>query len=173
MTTLVASTARNHSDAPSDEVLANLHKQILEGNILDQMDETRKEKGRNVSGRSWKMRPQKRASTLVKNKLNNLATDWDKKEALKRAKAEAKELQETLKQEKIKSMLLKKERRLENEKRRAENEFKTMQASVQKLNPNKVGLTMKALSKKQLRNIKKTRMNTKTGVVEYVSAYAK
>jgi hypothetical protein len=172
MTNLAESTSTVTS-ATNHSVLANLQKQILDGNIIDQIEETRKEKGRNVSGRSWKMRPQKRASTLVKNKLNNLATDWDKKEALKRAKAEAKELQEELKQDKQKANQLKKERRLENEKRRAENEFKTMQKSVQTLNPNKVGLTMKAMSKKQLRNIKKTRVNTQTGAVEYVSAYAK
>jgi hypothetical protein len=156
-----------------DASIIDPQKQILDGNILAKIEETSKQKGRNVSGRSWKMRPQKRASTLVKTKSNNLSTDWEKKEALKRAKAEARELQEELKQEKLKALQMKKERRLENEKRRAENELKVMQASVQTLNPNKVGLTMKAMSKKQLRNIKKTRLNTKTGVVEYVSAYAK
>lgn len=163
------------SDAGScvDMSTSDLQKQLLDGNILAQIKETSKRTGRNVSGRSWKMRPQKRASTLVKTKCNNLASDWEKKNAIKQAKSEAKELQEELKQEKLKAIQLKKERRLENEKRRAENEFKLMQKSVQTLNPNKVGVTMKAMSKKQLRNIKKTRLNTKTGVVEYVSAYAK
>jgi hypothetical protein len=42
--------------------------------------------------------------------------------------------------------------------------------AAQTLNATKVGLTLKALSKKQLRQIKKTRLNTKTGVVEYVGA---
>jgi hypothetical protein len=163
------------STAPpnNNEQILDPFKQILQGNILDQIVETRKEKGRNVSGRSWKMRPQKRASTLTKTKTNNLSTDWHKKEAAKLAKQESKGLQETLKQDKINAVLLKKERRLANEKRRAENELQNIQKSVQTLNPTKVGLTMKAMSKKQLRTIKKTRLNTKTGVVEYVSPYAK
>ena len=166
-------TATQTIKGDATQTMADPHKQILDGNILEHIEETCKPKGRNVSGRSWKMRPQKRASTLVKTRTNNLSTDWDRKEALKRAKSEAREIQEELKQEKLKALQLKKERRLENEKRRAENELKVIQKSVQTLNPNKVGLTMKALSKKQLRNIKKTRLNTKTGVVEYVSAYAK
>ena len=67
----------------------------------------------------------------------------------------------------------KKERRLENERRRQENEFRNAQQSAQTLNYGKVGSTLKAMSKKQLRQVKKTRMNTKTGVVEYVPAYSK
>ena len=41
------------------------------------------------------------------------------------------------------------------------------------MNHKTVGSKMKAMSKKQLRMIKKTRMNNKTGVVELVDAYAK
>ena len=41
------------------------------------------------------------------------------------------------------------------------------------MNLKTVGQKMKAMNKKQLRQIKKTRMNTKTGVLEYVPAYAK
>ena len=49
-------------------------------------------KGRNQSGRSWKVRPQKRASTLVtKVKLNNLSRTWDEKQDAKRARKMAKE----------------------------------------------------------------------------------
>jgi hypothetical protein len=44
---------------------------------------------------------------------------------------------------------------------------------MQTLNMNRVGQTMKAMNKKQLRMIKKSRMNTKTGVVEFVGAYEK
>ena len=62
---------------------------------------------------------------------------------------------------------------LENARRRAEHEYHQLQKSVQSLNAGKVGTTLKALSKKQLRHIKKTRLNAKTGVVEYVPAYAK
>lgn len=130
-------------------------------------------KGRNVSGRTWKVRPQKRASTLVKTKVNNQTKSWDARKAERQARKEALELQKEMREEKRKAILEKKERRLENEKRRAENELKAMEKSVQTLNVNRVGTKLKAMSKKQLRQIKKTRVNTKTGVVEYVPAYAK
>lgn len=67
----------------------------------------------------------------------------------------------------------KKERRLENERRRMENEYNNAKKSAQQLNLKKVGQTMKAMNKKQLRMIKKSRMNSKTGVVEFVGAYSK
>jgi Cgr1 family len=130
-------------------------------------------KSRNVSGRGWKHGAQKRASSLVKTKFNNQAKTWEELQAAKCARKEALELQKELLEERRKAAIEKKERRLENEKRRAENELKNMQKSVQTLNSSKVGVTLKALSKKQLRQIKKTRLNAKTGVVEYVPAYAK
>jgi hypothetical protein len=130
-------------------------------------------KSRNVSGRGWKLGPQKRASALVKTKFNNQAKTWQELQAAKRERKEALELQKELSEDARKAAIEKKERRLENEKRRAENELKNMQKSVQTLNSRKVGVTLKALSKKQLRQIKKTRLNTKTGVVEYVPAYSK
>jgi rRNA-processing protein CGR1 len=130
-------------------------------------------KGRNVSGRSWKIRPQKRASSLVKTSINNLCTTWEQKQASRHMRKEALNLQTELKEKKRQEAVQKKERRLENEKRRAENEFKAVQKSVQTLNHAKVGITLKSMSKKQLRQVKKTRMNQKTGVVEFVPAYAK
>ena len=130
-------------------------------------------KGRNASGRSWKTVPQKRASSLIKTAVNNQSSSWERKQAEKRAKLQAAQLQRELQEQKRAAAIRKKERRLENEKRRAENEFNAIQKSVQTLNHGKVGVTLKAMSKKQLRQIKKTRMNQKTGVVEYVPAYAK
>mmetsp|Transcript_24844 Transcript_24844/g.44975 ORF Transcript_24844/g.44975 Transcript_24844/m.44975 type:complete len:154 (-) Transcript_24844:130-591(-) len=131
-------------------------------------------KGRNQSGRSWKTRPQKRASSLVtKVKLNNLSRTWDEKQDAKRVRKMAKDKELELREEKRQAAILKKERRLENEKRRAENEFRSASRSAQTLNYNDAGVKLKAMNKKQLRQIKKTRMNTKTGVVEYVPAYAK
>ena len=62
-------------------------------------------------------------------------------------------------------------RRLENERRRAENEYKNAKNSMQTLNVKRLGNTMRAMNKKQLRMIKKSRMNSKTGVVEFVGAY--
>jgi len=130
-------------------------------------------KGRNVSGRSWKVRPQKRASSLIKTQVNNQAKSWEQRQAAKLAQQQVKELQAELREQKRQDMLQKQERRRENEKRRAENELKAMERSVQTLNIKKIGTTLKAMSKKQLRQVKKTRVNPKTGVVEYVPAYAK
>mmetsp|Transcript_16541 Transcript_16541/g.33702 ORF Transcript_16541/g.33702 Transcript_16541/m.33702 type:complete len:183 (-) Transcript_16541:79-627(-) len=130
-------------------------------------------KGRNVSGRSWKTRPQKRTSSLVtKVKTNNLVKgSWEEKrlaqERRKEVKLREKEMREATRSQKLE----KKARREEQEKRRAENQFKALQ--TQELNLTTVGSKMKAMSKKQLRMIKKTRMNNKTGVVELVSPYAK
>jgi len=159
-----------------DSALIDRSKQVLAGDVVKLTlppNQTSNIKGRNVSGRSWKVRPQKRASSLIKTRVNNQTKSWQARKAEQLARKEAIELQKQLQEERRQEKILKKERRLENEKRRAENQFKAMQNSVQTLNHSKVGSTIKAMSKKQLRQIKKTRLNPKTGVVEYVSPYAK
>lgn len=137
---------------------------------MSALDKPDIQKGRNVSGRSWKVAPQKRATTI---KVKPRLVSWEEKQQQKQQLKEIKELQQEMGETRKQEILLKKERRLENEKRRAENEFKAMQRTAKVLNVNKIGKTLKAMSKKQLRVIKKTRINNKTGVVEYVSAYAK
>uniref|UniRef100_A0A7S0FS04 Coiled-coil domain-containing protein 86 n=1 Tax=Minutocellus polymorphus TaxID=265543 RepID=A0A7S0FS04_9STRA len=132
-----------------------------------------KPKGRNASGRNWKLRPQKRATTIVtKVSTNNRSKSWEKRKAEREAQKAAKEREKELREEMRQAAIAKKERRLENERRRAENEFKNAQKFAQNLGRH-ADTKMKAMSKKQLRQIKKTRMNNKTGVVEYVSPYAK
>lgn len=151
-------------------------KNLLDGNIVDHTRPPSADsipRGRNVSGRSWKLRPQKRASSLIKTSVNNQSKTWETRQVERRMRQEANELQQQIQGETKQKRLLKKERRLENEKRKAENELKNMERFTQKLNLEKVDRTLKAMSKKQLRQIKKTRLNPKTGVVEYVSAYAK
>eukprot|EP00980_Cylindrotheca_fusiformis_P017395 scaffold5395_cov126-Cylindrotheca_fusiformis.AAC.15 len=130
-------------------------------------------KGRNVSGRSWKTRPQTRASKLIKTEYNGQTKTWEERNQERQAKKEIMELQKALQEERRQAKISKKERRLENERRRAENEFKQAQRSAKALNIHKLPSKLKAMSKKQLRQIKKTRLNTKTGVVEYVQAYSK
>jgi Cgr1 family len=130
-------------------------------------------KGQNVSGRTWKTTPQKRASSLVKTTFNNQSSSWERKLHLKRERQEAVALQAELKEQNRQAILAKKQRRLDNETRRAENEYKALKYSVQHLNTENLSTTLKTLSKKQLRQVKKTRVNSKTGVVEFVSAYSK
>lgn len=147
-------------------------KTIMTGDIIKMSLEV-PTKGRNASGRCWKVRPQKRASTLIKTKTNNLTKTFEERLKEKNARKESLELQSELREERRQSKVVKKERRLENERRRAENEFKQAQKSAKQLNLGKLPSTLKAMSKKQLRQIKKTRLNPKTGVVEYVPAYSK
>lgn len=130
-------------------------------------------KGRNVSGRSWKTRQQTRASNLItKTPQNGASKSWEQKKAQREIRKALLEREKELKEERRQAAIEKKERRLEQEKRRMENEFRAASRSAQMLGKN-ADLKMKSMNKKQLRQIKKTRMNTKTGSVEYVSAYAK
>jgi rRNA-processing protein CGR1 len=173
-----ASTATSSSSSSSSSRNNVVHadpSQVMEGDIIQMVDDlrTNRTKGLNVSGRSWKVRPQKRATSLIKTKVNNQARTWEERSLAKVARSEALELQGTLREDRRLSKITKKQRRLENETRRAENQFKNQQQWAQTLNVNKIGSKLKAMSKKQLRQIKKTRLNTKTGVVEYVPAYAK
>ncbi|KAL7526961.1 hypothetical protein ACHAXR_001726 [Thalassiosira sp. AJA248-18] len=152
--------------------------QHLPGNILNPQSDpalsTHASKGRNVSGRSWKLRPQKRASSLItKNRANARSKSWSSKQTQRNLTAEIKSAQSDMIQDRIEEKRAKRERRLENERRRMENEYNNAKQSMQTLNVNRLGNTMKRMNKKQLRQIKKTRMNTKTGVVEFVGAYAK
>lgn len=182
--TKVTMTALRKQITPSMIHPIDKEKHIMKGDVVKQISNNLTErqtrvhkepKGRNVSGRPWKVRTQKRASSLMKTKANNQVKSWEERQAEKRKRQEAKELQKEMLDEKRQKIEAKKERKLEQEKRRAENELKALEASkgIQKLNAKKVGVTLKALSKKQLRQIKKSRVNTRTGVVEYVPAYAK
>lgn len=173
-TMTVAASIRSSSKPIVPMVPVDTHKTVFSGDVVKLVTVDRElTKGRNVSGRKWKVRPQKPASTLILTTTNNLVKSFESRQAEKLAKKEANELQTELREERRLGKVAKRERRAENEKKRMENEYKNAQKSAQTLNYNKVGSTMKAMSKKQLRQIKKTRMNTKTGVIEYVSAFAK
>jgi molecular chaperone GrpE (heat shock protein) len=162
------------TEVPRREVIAHPVEldQIMAGDIV-KMSVEPTTKGRNVSGRCWKVRPQKRATSLIRGKVNNTTKTWDKRQEEKLARKESLELQAELREGRREAKVLKKDRRLENEKRRAENEFKHAQKFSKQLNLGKLPATLKAMSKKQLRQMKKTRLNPKTGVVEYVPAYSK
>ena len=62
---------------------------------------------------------------------------------------------------------------LDNEKRRMDNKYCNAKQSMQTLNAGRLDTTMRNMNKKQLRQIKKSNMNSKTGVVEFVGAYEK
>eukprot|EP00584_Thalassiosira_punctigera_P005572 CAMPEP_0172528440 /NCGR_PEP_ID=MMETSP1067-20121228/2836_1 /TAXON_ID=265564 ORGANISM="Thalassiosira punctigera, Strain Tpunct2005C2" /NCGR_SAMPLE_ID=MMETSP1067 /ASSEMBLY_ACC=CAM_ASM_000444 /LENGTH=164 /DNA_ID=CAMNT_0013312345 /DNA_START=146 /DNA_END=640 /DNA_ORIENTATION=- len=152
--------------------------QHLAGNILNPSSSPalslHAAKGRNSSGRTWKVRPQKRASSLVtSNRANARSKSWEAKQKQRLLNKEIKEAQAELIRDRIEEKRAKRERRAENERRRMENEYENAKRSMQTLNVKRLGNTIRAMNKKQLRQIKKTRMNTKTGVVEFVGAYEK
>ena len=128
-------------------------------------------RGRCVSGRNWKQVATKRTSSLRTTRANNNTKSWEERKAEKLRRKETLDLQKQLEEERVQGLRDKKARRLENEKRRAENEYENAKKSAQTLNANKLKSTIKAMSKKQLRQIKKTRVNNKTGAVEFVPLY--
>ena len=93
--------------------------QHLPGDILDPQSNptlsAHASKGKNASGRSWKLRPQKRASSLItKNKANGKSKSWSTKQQERTLNAEIKDAQSTLIQQRIEEKRLNRERRLEN-----------------------------------------------------------
>ena len=127
----------------------------------------------NVSGRNWKATATHRSSQMMQSTKRKNQSCWKIKEQRKREFMEMKRLQKQLAQEKKQAILEKKERRLEQLKRQQQNEFERLSKQSQTLNHSKLSSTLKTMSKKQLRQIKKSRINPQTGVAEFVSAYAK
>jgi hypothetical protein len=132
-------------------------------------------KGRSVSGRSsYRLRPQKRASSLVtSNRANAASKKWAAKEEARRLAGEVRSAQAEMVRERIDAKREKRQRALDNERRRMENEYNNARRNMQVLNAGRLGKTLKSMNKKQLRQVKKSRMNSKTGVVEFVGAYEK
>lgn len=124
-------------------------------------------RGRPVSGRVWKKVQKTRFSAQGFKGTKVLSTTWEEK-MLKRAKLkELKDLQAEIKSRRQAEKDAKRQAREEKEKRRKENELKS--AAVQVISRTH---RIKTMSKKQLRNVKKTIVN-KQGVVEYVPVYSK
>ncbi|CEG38820.1 Predicted coiled-coil protein [Plasmopara halstedii] len=124
-------------------------------------------RGRPVSGRVWKKVQKTRFSTQSLKGSKVLSTTWEEK-MLQRSKLKnLKELQTEIKMRRQAEKDAKRQAREEKEKRRKENELKS--AAVQVISRTH---RLKTMSKKQLRNIKKTIVN-KHGVVEYVPVYSK
>jgi len=128
-------------------------------------DKVEAPRGKPVSGRPWKKVQRTRFSAIRYKATKELSTTWDEKLQLKGRKKEMKVLEREIADRKKQEKVDKRVAREEKEKRRLANELKT--ASVQVISKTH---KLKGMSKKQLRNIKKTRMS-KSGVVEYVPVY--
>ena len=127
----------------------------------------------NVSGRCWKRRDQKRASTFMRNDGNGTggsgaSVSWSEKQSRKRRREEVKQLENDLKEEKRQAKIEARRRREERAALRAANEFKgTTMQTLSKTHK------LKTMNKKQLRMIKKTAINAETGQLELVSPWKK
>lgn len=127
-------------------------------------------KGRNVSGRPWKrQKAQQRASTFMRNdKLTGRSKPWAARQAAKEAKAELRALEAQLKEAQRQDKVAKRQLAEERAALRAANEMKnTVMQTITKTHK------LKTMNKKQLRQIKKTALNAKTGQVELVSPWQK
>jgi len=117
------------------------------------------------SGRFWKPKQTKRFSAMKREGvLKFMSTSLAVKQANKRKEITARAVEAQMKDETKRKILEKKARTMDNQKRRMANEFKN--ASYQSINTEK----LKGMSKKQLRQVKKTVMN-KNGQVELVGMY--
>ena len=127
----------------------------------------------NVSGRCWKRRDQKRASTFMRNDGNGIggsgaSSSWSEKQSRKRRREEVKQLENDLKEEKRQAKIEARRRREERAALRAANELKgTTMQTLSKTHK------LKTMNKKQLRMIKKTAINAETGQLELVSPWKK
>ncbi|KAK8800717.1 hypothetical protein WA158_000042 [Blastocystis sp. Blastoise] len=124
-------------------------------------------KGAPKGGRTWKD-PAIQKFTSMKYEGNpQLKTTWDMKKQQRDAKRRMKDLENQIIEDRKEQKREHKKKIEEHAKRRAQNELRS--AKIQVLSdPTKI----KAMSKKQLRQIKKSRMNA-NGEIEYVSPYAK
>ena len=121
--------------------------------------------GKPKSGRVWKIKQKFRSSVQQRSGvLSHLNKSFEEKQAIRAKKASILQLEREMKDEKKQKLLDAKIRREEQQKRRMANEYKN--SVYQELKHE----TLKGMSKKQLRMVKKTAIN-KNGQVELVSLY--
>lgn len=121
--------------------------------------------GRSKSGRVWKVKQTSRFSTIKRvGMMSHLCSTFDEKKARREKYDNMKTLEREMQQEKKAKAEDAKQRREEQLKRKAANEYKNSVFQVVKAE------TMKGMSKKQLRMIRKTAIN-KHGQVELVNPF--
>jgi hypothetical protein len=119
------------------------------------------------SGRVWKKKQVYRSSTIKrKGVLHHLAKSLEEKKLQRDREREVKRYERELKSETNSKKEAERYRRIEQQRRREANEYKT--ATYQEVKPEK----LKGMSKKQLRTIRRTAVN-KQGQMELVSPYGR
>ena len=121
--------------------------------------------GRSKSGRVWKVKQTSRFSTIKRvGMMSHLCSTFEEKKSRREKYDNMKTLEREMQQEKKAMAEDAKQRREEQLKRKAANEYKNSVFQVVKAE------TMKGMSKKQLRMIRKTAIN-KHGQVELVNPF--
>lgn len=119
-----------------------------------------------ASGRWWKPVQKQRFSAMkVKNKKSGINRSWARKLAERQRRKEMKELEAGLKALKEQKQEQERLKRAEKRKRKAENTLKNV-----RMQPIKNIAKLKKMNKKQLRSVKKTRIDSE-GNVQLVGAY--
>ena len=122
--------------------------------------------GRPTSGRTWKAKQISRSSTLHRSGvMSHLNKTFEEKKLAKEKLDRMKAFEREIKEDKKRKAEEEKERRMEREKRRQQNEYKN--SVYQVINPEK----LKGMSKKQLRQVRKTSVNSATGQVELIDPF--
>ena len=121
--------------------------------------------GKPISGRFWKSK-QKRTSN--RKSAKDRKSLWEQKVEAKKRFKQMKELEKQVINNRNEMLTKRKEKTLAKKKRKAEAELEN--SRYQFITNDK---KIKKMSKKQLRLVKKLRMNPKRGVVEIVGAYDK
>jgi len=97
--------------------------------------------------------------------MSHLNKTFEEKKLAKEKLDRMKAFEREMKEDKKRKAEEEKERRMEREKRRQQNEYKN--SVYQVINPEK----LKGMSKKQLRQVRKTSVNSATGQVELIDPF--
>lgn len=161
----MATTRRSASSSSSFSSSDGASSSSSSGGVSTEMKT--KVKGKPVSGKIWKNLSVKKRSALKMYRSENsrITKSWQKKEEERLKKLQVKQREQEMRDERVAKLAQLKTEREEKLKRRMANEYKT--SSFQVLSNTK---NIKAMSKKQLRMIKKTQVN-KFGKVELVSPW--
>ncbi|KAH9255774.1 hypothetical protein BASA81_006168 [Batrachochytrium salamandrivorans] len=123
-------------------------------------------RGMNKSNRNWKLvKTEKGRACILRPMQKTLGASWEKKQKIRLQNQENKEIQQALQDRRREQSEEARRNRVNKLKRKAENELKSSKIQVMS-HPEKI----KKMSKKQLKQVYKTRMGD-DGVVRLVGAY--
>lgn len=132
----------------------------------EELEAAAEPRGMNKSNRNWKsVKTEKGRACILRPMRKTLGSSWEKKQKIRLQNQENKEIQQALQDKRREQSDEARRNRVNKLKRKAENELKSSKIQVMS-HPEKI----KKMSKKQLKQVYKTRMGD-DGVVRLVGAY--